>query len=272
MERNAAAPRSIGDLPARRGVHPGRRQELLAGADEVGGAGADPLGVAREQPAPGGHVVEQELHPGRDDRRERLHALDGDAVGELAEYVGQARVIGGQLLGPVPHGRGEQQLAARRYPQLVDGLQAPLVGHPELADLLHLVAEELDPQRVLLGGREHVDDAAAHRHLTSALHQVGAHVADLDQAGDHLIEAEGLAWPQRHRRDVAEPADDRLQQATDRGHHHTERAGPGTGRVGVREPAQDREPAAAGVRAGRDPLVRQGLPGGEVGHAVARQQ
>jgi hypothetical protein len=73
-------------------------------------------------------------------------------VGELAEHVGQARVIVGQLLGPVPHGGGEQQLAAGRCPQPVGGLQAPLVGHPELADLLDLVAEELDPQRMLLRG------------------------------------------------------------------------------------------------------------------------
>ena len=196
MERNAAAPRSIGDLPARGGVHPGRRQELLAGADEVGGAGTDPLGVAGEHPAPGGHVVEQELHPGRDGGSERLHALHGDAVGELAEHVGQARVIVGQLLGPVPHGGGEQQLAAGRCPQPVGGLQAPLVGHAELADLLDLVAEELDPQRMLLGGREHVDDAAAHGHLAAALHQVGAGVADLDQAGEHVVEGGGLARPQ----------------------------------------------------------------------------
>jgi hypothetical protein len=148
-----------------------------------------------------------------------------------------------------PHGRSEQQLAARRYPQPVDGLEAPLVGDAELADLLDLVAPELHPQWVLLGGREDVDDAAAHRHVTAALHQVGARVADLDQAGDHFVESGRLAWPQRHRRDVAEAADYRLQQAADRGDHHAERAGPGVGRVGVREPAQDREPAAAGFRA-----------------------
>ena len=40
----------------------------------------------------------------------------------------------------------------------------------------------------------------------------------------------------------------------------------------MREPAQHSEPAAARIRARRDPLVRQRLPGGEVGNPLARQQ
>ena len=96
-------------------------------------------------------------------------------------------------------------------------VQAALVGHPELADLLDLVAEELDPQRMLLGGREHVEDAAADGDLAAVLDQVGAGVADLDQPGEHVVEVGRLARAQRHRLEVAEPADDRLQQAADRG-------------------------------------------------------
>ncbi len=43
-------------------------------------------------------------------------------------------------------------------------------------------------------------------------------------------------------------------------------------RLGVRQPAQDRDPLAYGVRTGREPLVRQGLPAGEHGDRVRRHQ
>ena len=105
-------------------------------------------------------------------------------------------MIVGELLGPVPDRRGEQQLPAGRRPQTVLGPQAALVGDPELADLLHLVAEELDPERVFLGGREHVHDAAADGQFATALHHVGPRIADVDQAGDQVTQVGGLAGPQ----------------------------------------------------------------------------
>src|SRR5450759_4057222 len=67
-----------------------------------------------------------------------------------------------QRFGPGPNRRRQQQLPARRRPQAVRGhLQAALVGHLEVPDLLDLLAPELHPQRVLLGGWEDVEDAAA---------------------------------------------------------------------------------------------------------------
>ena len=123
----------------------------------------------------------------------------------------------GQLPGPLADRRGEQQLAARRGPQAVGRVQAALVGDPEVADLLDAVAPELHPQRVFLGGREHVQDAAAHGDLAAVLDQVGADVADVHQAGDGLLEVGVLAGPQRDRLQVAQPADHRLEQAAHRG-------------------------------------------------------
>ena len=49
--RNAESPRSIGRLTARGGIHPGRREELLAGPDQLAGAGPDPLGIAGQHAA-----------------------------------------------------------------------------------------------------------------------------------------------------------------------------------------------------------------------------
>ena len=95
----------------------------------------------------------------------------------------------GQLGGPGPDLVGEQQLAARRRPQVVDGVERALVGHGEAADLLDVVAPELDSQRMLLGGREDVDDAAAHRELTAPLDQVDAHVGGRGQVAHQPLEA-----------------------------------------------------------------------------------
>ena len=222
---------------------------------------------------PAGDVVDEQLHPVRQHRRERLHALDRDALGQLAEGVGQRRMGVGEFLGPFPDRGGEQQLAARRGPQAVLGrADAALVGDLEVADLLDRVAEELDPQRVLLGGREHVHDAAAHGDLAAAPNQVGPRVADFDQPGEQVVELARLAGPQRDRLEVAQPGHDRLQQAPDRRHHDRQRAVRLAGGRRVGEPAQHGEPLPHRVRTRRQPLVRQGLPTGEKRHAVRRQE
>ena len=259
-------------LAARRRVHPGRLEELLAGADQVGGPRADPLGVAGEHRPAGGHVVEQQFHPRGEHRGERLHALDGDAVGQLAEHVGEPGVIGGEVLGPVPDVGRQQQFAARRRPQAWGRPQAALVGHPEETGLLDRVAEQLDPHRVFLRGREDVDDATADRHLTAPLHQVRPHVADVDEPGQHLVQVAGVTFGHRDRLHVGQAADDRLEQGAHRSDQDGDRGRTGTGRIGVGKPAQHRHALAGGVRAGGEPFVRERLPGGEVGHAVGGQQ
>ena len=127
-------------------------------------------------------------------------------------------MLGRQGLGPGPHRRGQQQLAAGRRPEAVGrGLQAALVGDLEGPDLLDRVAPELDPERMLLSRREDIQDAAADGDIAALFHQVGPRVADVDQPDHDLVQVGLLAGPQHDRLQLAEPADDRLQQAADRG-------------------------------------------------------
>ena len=71
--------------------------------------------------------------------------------------------------------------------------------------------------------------------------------------------------PAAHRLEVAEPGDERLEHGAHRGDDDRQRAVCGVVGVGVGEPAQDGQPPADGVAARAEPLVRQGLPGREVG-------
>ena len=202
--RNEAVPstawRSIGTaLPLAALAQPGL-EELLAGRDEVVGPGADPLGVAGDEQRALGQHVEQGLHAVDEGRGERLHALDGDALRQLLEEVGGAGQPVGERGGPLAHGVGEEQLAAGRRPQPVLGdLEGALVGDLEPADLLDRVAPELQPQRVLLGGREDVEDAAAHGELAAPLDEVGAGVGRGREVLDDLLERRLVAGLERDR-------------------------------------------------------------------------
>ena len=174
-----------------------------------------------------------------------------------------------QLGGPRPDLVGEQHLAARRGVEAVVGdLQAALVGDLEPAHLLDRVPPELDPDRVLLGGREDVEDAAAHGELAPLLHHVHPGIGRRHERLGDLGEGTVLSRPQRHRFQVAQPLDHRLQQRANAGHHDPHRPGLRLGVVRVGQAAQGGQPAANRVRAGAEPFVRQGLPGGEGGDDV----
>ena len=155
---------------------------------------------------------------------------------------------------------------------MLGDLEGALVGDLEPADLLDRVAPELDAQRVLLGGREDVEDAAAHGELAAPLDQVGAGVGGRREGLDDLLEGRLVAGLQRDRREVAQALGDRLEHRTHRGDDDDERAVAGVAGVGVGEPAQHGQPLADGVAARAEPLVRQGLPGGEVGDAVGVEE
>ncbi|SCE08732.1 hypothetical protein GA0115246_110572 [Streptomyces sp. SolWspMP-sol7th] len=226
-------------------------QELLARRDEVGGAGTDPLGVAHERQRALGHDVEQQLHVVHEDGRERFHALDGDALGDLAEQFVQLGVLLGEHGGAAAHFLGEEEFAAGRGPQPVLGdLQRALVGDLEVADLLDLVAPELDAERVLLRRREDVEDAASYGELAALLDQLHARVRGGGERFDDLLEIDALPLPQRDGFQVAEPLDLRLEHGADRRDDDGDGPGLGVVRLGVREAAQHGEAAADGVGAG----------------------
>ncbi len=255
------------------GGHPGGVQELLTGRHQVGGAGADPLGVADHGDRAQRQHVDQQLHVLDQDGSQRLHALDRDALGDPVQDLGQARVLGGQFGGPRPYLVGQQQLSTGRRPQTVLGdLQRALVGHLEEADLLDLVAPELHPQRVLLGRREDVQDAAAHRELAALLDEFDPGVGGCGKLPGDLLQIVRLAPQDGHRLQFGQPLDLRLQHRADRRDDHLHRPGRRVVDPRVDDPAQHREPAAYRVRARGEPLVRQCLPGRELGDRVRRQQ
>src|ERR1700722_5918756 len=57
-------------------------------------------------------------------------------------------------------------------------------GRLEVADLLDLIAPELDPQGMLVRRREHVEQTAPDGDLTATLDQIHPRIADLDQMRD----------------------------------------------------------------------------------------
>ena len=249
------------------GRGPRGAQELLARRDQVVRAGAGALGVEDQHGGVGGHQVDEQLHRVDQRDRERLHALHGDAGGHLVGELEQLRVRLAQLGGAASYVVGEQQLAARRRPQPGHRLDGALVGDGERADVLDVVAPELHPQGVLLGGREDVDDPAADGELAAALDHVDPAVRRVGQAAHDLVERPGVARRQLDRLDVGEAGDLGLQQAADRRDDDLERTVGGVG-AGVAQAPQDGQPAADGVAAGAEALVGQRLPARVVGDGI----
>ena len=176
-----------------------------------------------------------------------------------------------ELGGPTAYVVGEQQLAARRRPEPLHLLQGALVGDRERPDLLDVVAPELHPQRVLVGRREDVDDAAAHGELPALLHEVDARVGGVREPAYDVLERRGVARRQLDRLQVGQALDLGLQHGADRRDDHAQRT-VGRVRPGVLEPAQHREPPTDGVAARAEPLVRQRLPARVVGDQRRVQQ
>ncbi len=261
----------VADLAQRRGAEvdrglattgggrPARAEELLGRRHQVVGSRAHPLGIEQEHVALRRQQVDQHLHLVDQHRGEGLHALDCYALGHPVGELGQLGVLGAERLGPAAYVVGEQELAARRRPEPLDRLEGALVGDRERADLVDVVAEELHPQRVLLGGREDVDDAAAHRELAALLDQVDAGVRRVGEPSYDVVEVGAVADGELDRLQVGQPLHLRLQHRADRRHHHVERA---VALVGARvaQPAQHGQPAPDGVAAGAEPFVRERLP------------
>ena len=72
---------------------------------------------------------------------------------------------------------------------IVDGVQGPLGEWREGPDLLDLVAEELDAQRLAARAREDVDEPTADRNLPALLDSLDALVAGVGQCLDEVVEA-----------------------------------------------------------------------------------
>ncbi len=200
-----------------------------------------------------------------------LHPLDRDALADLGEHRREARELVFHLAGPLPHVLAEQQLTARRQRDGGDRIrQRPLVRYRERADLIHLVAEEVHAVGVLGGGREHIEDAAAHGELAAPRHHVDARIREVDelQRESRQVEAAG---PHREldRRIVREIVGEGLQSRA-HGRHDDDRPGAVT-RIPLRQPAERGEPLADDLGARAQAFVGKRLPRRELDDFGVRQ-
>ncbi len=186
------------------GGEPGRLQELLPGADEVGAAGADPLRVGEQHQRPGRQQVGEQLQLAR--RPAPGSATPCPRSGCPRRGAPAARAAGGLFswtrASAAARSRTGSVSSSSRQPGASSsstGADGALVGHGERAQLAHLVAPELDADRVLGGRREDVDDAAADGELAARGDHLDAGVGQLDQPHEQRVEVVGVADPQPHR-------------------------------------------------------------------------
>ena len=273
--RGCGRPRRRGrsGVAAAGGGRPGRLEELLAGGDQVGARVRTRSGSSSTTWVPAGQLRRAAAPcrrpgpgPGTPCPRPRCPRRSCRAARPArGASTASAR-------GPLAHLVGEQQLAAGRRPQPVLGdLQGALVGDLEVADLLDVVAPELDPQRVLLGRREDVEDAAADGELAALLDQVDPGVGGGRQRS--TTSSRSTSSPARSATGSSSPRPLTCGCSTERTGATTTWTGPcsASSASRVREPAQDGEPAADGVAARAEPLVRQRLPGRELDDGVRRR-
>ena len=154
-----------------------------------------------------------------------------------------------QSRGAFLNGVGQKELPARWCPESVlRNFEGTLIDHLEVPDLFDLVAPELNPQWMVLGGREDIQDPPAHGQIAATLDQLTARIAGSDQPIDELGQICRITGTQRDRLEITQTGYLRLKDGSNRGHHDRERAGAGVGRVRVPKASQDRQPATDGVR------------------------
>jgi hypothetical protein len=244
------------------GAGPGRGEELVGRGDELLGAGAGLLGVDHEEAGPGGEHVGDLLHAVDEDGAEGFHPVGRDPVGDAQQQVSHAGQLLGAGAGALAHGGGQEDLAAGRGVEPVrHRLEGALVGDGEPAHVVDLVAEEVDAHGVRLGGREDVEDPAAHRELAALLDHVHAHVGGVDELALEVLEGVLLPHPGADRAQISQSRGDGLQEGAHGHEQHVHRVL----RLRMGDAAQGLQALRDGVGARGEPLMGQGLPGGQLG-------
>ncbi len=136
----------------------------------------------------GGQELGQQPRRRPEEGDERLDALEGAALGERVELLGQLRPAAQRLAGVLPEPGVDDDLAGGVAGDALDDAGRALVADREAAERLDVVAPELDAHGLVGGGREDVDDATADGELTARLHLRDAAVAERRQALDQLVE------------------------------------------------------------------------------------
>ncbi len=243
------------------GAGPGGGEELVGRGDELLGAGAGLLRVDDEEAGAGGEHVGDLLHAVHEDGAEGFHAVGGDAVGDAQQQVAHAGQLLGAGAGALAHRGGQQDLPAGRGVEPVrDGIERALVGDGEVPHVVDLVPEEIHAHGMRLSGREDVQDPAADRELASLLDHVHAHVGGVDELLLEVLEGVLLPHQRPDGTELAEAGRDRLEQGAHGHQQHVHRV------LGLRmgDAAQGLQALRDGVGARGEPLVGQGLPGGQL--------
>ena len=190
-DRRDAAPRSIGASPPPAAAAQDASQELLAGGDQVVRRGVRTRSgshdhghgarrAARRPAAPCRRPAPAPATPCPRRRCPRRSCRASRPARGAPRRARAARARTSSVSSSSRHGGAHRPCSATS--------RRALVGDREGADLLDLVAPELHPQRVLLGRREDVEDAAAHRELAALLDQVDAGVRGRGQRVDDVVE------------------------------------------------------------------------------------
>ena len=219
-----------------------------------------------------GHRPARQDVPGRHrrprhERQQLRQLLAGQAPAQPLQQRGQLadarETVGQDPLQGVEHGARREGVGEREQLQSFEQPRGALRLGIERAQALHGVAQERDAHGRLAVGREHVEDAAAARHLSRRAHRVLAAVASLVEGLEQDLRREVLA---RLHRDHA-----RLEQA--RREDRTQQ--PGRGSDQRAEPAAQRGmhgrgAAQRGLGMARQAAEGRGAGGGERDHGAGR--
>ena len=143
--------------------------------------------------------------------------------GQALPLLAPPRLERDEPLGPLAHLVGGEQLAAPEDLDRVEVVGGALVGDGELGEPVDLVAPQVDAHGPVGGGREDVDDRAAHRHLAAVLDLLLAAVAGADELGDELVAVALLAGHDHHGLDVLDVGPEPLHQRPHRCDEHPRR-------------------------------------------------
>ena len=146
------------------------------------------------------------------DRRKALLLGDATHVVRLPDEVGRAvdrrdeirrdlddRLAVVPLRSEVDVEQVDTPLDRRMDDRVVGRMQRALRERRERAHLFDLVAEELDPERLAAGGREHVDDATAHGELTALVDPLDSLVPGERELLGEPVDPRLVADPERER-------------------------------------------------------------------------
>ena len=139
----------------------------------------------------------------------------------------------------------------------------------EGADRFELVAEEVEPHRLVEPGRKQIEDAAAHRVFAGLAHGRGAAVAVVLEPGDDRIHRHHVA--RRHRQRLRGDHLARrhpLHDGVDRGQHDQRLVAAGQ----PRQPRQRGEALRQNAAMRRHPVVGLAVPGRKLHHRQIRRE